>query len=240
MVERAQVEVVIIGGTAVQTRAYPTLCHVGKWFLDHQYETHFVDGAVMSEGNLTVLSPHQQADEVRRLVTDIDNPRKRLLYVTHCLGMAAAVELMVQDCGNSRLVALSPSLPTPYSTVRQPHFLKNIVEDEDRSYVPAYSWSDEPFKPTLNPSRIDALVPPDYFDGLEQMSEEFSRSVTRLEERERVKLVVPRNDWNQPSVADAHNYSNIMHVTTNHSLLDRTFSHAPDALYRRIVNFALD
>jgi hypothetical protein len=240
MTEHAPIDVIVIGGTAVQTRAYPTLCHVGKWFADHHYETQFIDGAKMSENGLLTLTPKSQAELVRDLVPDLDNPKKRFLYVTHCLGMAAAVELMAKDCGNSRLVALSPSLPTPFSTITQPHFLKNIVDIGTNKYVPAYSWSDEPFHPTLNPSRIDALLPDEYFGQVEQADEYYPAVVTTMEERGRIKLVLPRNDWNQPSLHEAQNFSNIMHVNANHSLLDQTMSHAPDALYRRIVNFALD
>ena len=240
MTERAPVEVIVIGGTAVQTNAYPTLCHVGKWFVDHHFDTHFIDGAAMGKNGLVTLLPSQQVTAIQDLVPDIDNPKKRFLYVTHCLGMAAAMRLMAEDCGNSKIVALSPPLPTPFSTITQPHFLKSIVNTDNQKYVPAYSWSDDSFHPTLNPSRIDALLPDGYFDEVEGLSDSFKATVTTMEERGRIKLVLPRNDWNQPSLQEAQNFSNIMHVNANHSLLDVTMSHAPDALYKRIVNFALD
>lgn len=234
-------EVVVIGGSAVQTKAYPTLCQIGKWFLDQRYQTFFIDGAESDGRDITAITPQTQVEKVYQSIPDIRDPKKKILYVTHCLGMAAAINLMAEDPGNSRLVALSPCLPTPLSTVMQPHFQKNIAFSTDnKRLVPAYSWSDEPFRPTQNPYRLDANLPEDYFEKLNALEPGFSQAVNSLEQRGRIKLVVPHHDWNEPGIAAARDFSNIMHVNATHSLLDREFSEAPDALYRRIINFALD
>lgn len=118
-------EVIVIGGTAVQTSAYPTISLVAKRFLDQNIETHFINGATLHEnGELVVATPRDQAENIERIIPDIRTNSKKRLFLTHCLGMAAATKVIPNISGQSKLVALAPPLPSPYQTINTPHSKK--------------------------------------------------------------------------------------------------------------------
>lgn len=229
----------MIGGTAVQTRAYPTVCHIGQYFLEDGFTTHFIDGAHRdADGQLTVATPSQQADYIRNNVPP--NTDQRQVYITHCLGMAAAVELMAEDDGNSMLYALSPPLPTPLATTTTEHFLRNIAHQDGHDCVPGFSWADKPFEPTKDAPRVDVQLPRKaYYAELARHENAFIEDLTKLHEEDRVRLVVAKRDWNHGSVELGRHFTHLA-LDATHSLLD-TETSAPRSsdlpIHKTIIDF---
>lgn len=236
-------EVCVIGGTGVQTKAYPTISAVGKWFMDNGVNTHFVDGAYKTEDRLIALTPRDQANIVIENLQKNGSPLDHhTLFISHCLGMAAAVQAIDTLPNDSSLVALSPPLPSPIETIQTIHSKNNIVSKNGTAFIPGYSWSDEPFKPTKTAKRIDVELPIDQrIRELEADEIFFKNILNELHTADRLRMVTAKRDWNIRSPLQAQHFKDTLELDVTHALIDHANVYAveqpADIVVKYILNF---
>ena len=225
-------EIIVVGGLASKVTNLLPLVSLGERFGNGDFQS--VHGAHYTESDELVAStPSYQACELEAIVEN--SPKTDFLIIAHSIGVLAAVKTAEHNIDRVKVLAVAPTLPDPVSAHQHPHVQSKIQRKNGIDFMPSYSFAlgDAGPSATAPTAKARVRIPEEYDSEIATYSDSILPRVIVAASNNRMRIVVPRNDWNKELLRTAHNIPGAIYVDSEHSLQG-----SPQEIDERTVHIA--